>query len=366
MRVIISGGGTGGHVFPAIAIADELMQRSAGMQIHFVGAIGKIEMQKVPQAGYLISGLPIIGFSRSISISHIKLPFLLLFSLYKSYRILKSFKPDVVVGVGGYASGPVLRVASWLNIPILIQEQNSYPGITNKILSKVASKICVAFDGLEQYFEKSKIVKTGNPVRSELMQKLDKTSSRLHFGLDENKFTICVMGGSLGARAINEALVKSLANIRSEKEIQWIWQCGSTYYQEMQKIVQKGDRQIRLLAFINRMDQAYSAADLIVCRAGALTLAELCTCQCPAILIPSPNVAEDHQRKNAEAMVSQQAAIMLSESQLSDLFWPTIIDLKTNKALQEQMKMQLKQIAKPEAAVTIATEIIKLIGHDSK
>lgn len=366
MKVIISGGGTGGHVFPAIAIADELRKRAPEIQIHFVGAEGKIEMQKVPDAGYTITGLPIIGFSRRFSLSHFKLPLYILASLYKSYSILKSFKPDVVVGVGGYASGPVLRVAGWLKIPVLLQEQNSYPGITNKLLSKTASTICVAFDGLDRYFEASKIVKTGNPVRAGLLSQQDKALSRKHFGLDESKFTICVMGGSLGARAINDVMLKSLDQIKAEKEIQWIWQCGSRYYQEIKAHIEKEIRPICILPFIDRMDMAYSASDLVICRAGALTLAELCVSQSPSILIPSPNVAEDHQRKNAEALVFQKAAIMLLEDQLKDSFWSTVQALKLDANLRTEMQVQLKRLAKPDAAASIASEIFKLSGNDRK
>lgn len=366
MKVIISGGGTGGHVFPAIAIADELKKRTPEIQIHFVGAEGKIEMQKVPQAGYTITGLPIIGFSRTFSISYFKLPLYILSSLYKSYSLLKSFKPDVVVGVGGYASGPVLRVAAWLNIPVLIQEQNSYPGITNKMLSKSASTICVAFEGLENYFEASKIVNTGNPVRAGLLRQQDKALSRMHFGLDKSKFTICVMGGSLGAEAINKAMLKSLTKIIAEKEIQWIWQCGTRYYQDTKWHIEQEENPICLLPFIDRMDMAYSASDLVICRAGALTLAELCISQSPCILIPSPNVAEDHQRKNAEALENQKAAIMLLEEKLEESFWSTVQALKSDANLRNEMKIQLKRLAKPDAAASIASEIFKLITHGRK
>jgi UDP-N-acetylglucosamine--N-acetylmuramyl-(pentapeptide) pyrophosphoryl-undecaprenol N-acetylglucosamine transferase len=360
MKVLISGGGTGGHVFPAIAIADAIRSIKPDTEILFVGAKGKLEMHKVPEAGYRIVGLPIRGFQRKLSLQNLKLIYNLGKSLWLSFGIIKKFKPDVVLGVGGYASGPVLRVASWKNIPVMIQEQNSFPGVTNKILAKSAKIICVAFDGLEKYFDKTKIRVTGNPVRKDLVHEPDCVQARVYFGLDPKKKTIGIFGGSLGAKSINEAVLGMSEQIKNEN-IQWLWQTGNLYYDDLSKLDLSKNSKVKMLAFIDRMDYAYAACDLVVSRAGALTLAELCVQSKPAILIPSPNVAEDHQRKNAEAMVFNKAAKMILDSEAKNKLWDEIIELLNNEPMRKQMKVELTKMAKPDAAHDIANELIHMI-----
>ncbi len=360
MNVLISGGGTGGHVFPAIAIADAIRSIKPETEILFVGALGKLEMQKVPDAGYRIIGLPIRGLQRRLSLQNIKLIYSLCKSLWMSASIIKSFKPDVVVGVGGYASGPVLKLASWKKKPIVIQEQNSFPGVTNRLMAMSAEKICVAFDGLEKYFDKSKIVITGNPVRKDLIQIADPSIARIHFGLDPNKKTIGIFGGSLGARSINEAMLH-IADKMQDQNIQWLWQTGSLYYQELTQHASAKLNNVKMLPFIDRMDFAYAASDIVVSRAGALTLAELCVQAKPSILIPSPNVAEDHQRKNAEAMLSKHAAKMILDHEAKEKLWNELYELLQDESLRSKMKLELKKLARPDAAKDIATEIINLV-----
>jgi UDP-N-acetylglucosamine--N-acetylmuramyl-(pentapeptide) pyrophosphoryl-undecaprenol N-acetylglucosamine transferase len=360
MRVLISGGGTGGHVFPAIAIADAVRSIQPDAEILFVGALGKLEMHKVPAAGYDIIGLPIRGFQRKWSMQNIKLIFNLCKSLWMSFGIIRNFNPQVVVGVGGYASGPVLRVASWKNKPILIQEQNSYPGITNRIMSKAAKIICVAFEGLEKYFDKNKIAFTGNPVRKDLVNEVNTTAARNHFGLDPSKITVGIFGGSLGARSINDGIVHLKDKIK-DANVQWLWQTGSLYYDELSKHELANTSNVKMLPFIDRMDYAYAACDIVVARAGALTLAELCVQAKPSILVPSPNVAEDHQRKNAEALVMKGAAKMILDAAMKTELWNEIMKLINDDSARNQMKLELKKMAKPNAANDIANEILKLV-----
>ncbi len=359
MKVLISGGGTGGHVFPAIAIADAVRSINPETEILFVGALGKLEMQKVPQAGYKIIGLPIRGFQRKLSLQNIKLIYSLVKSLWMSMEIIRTFKPDVVVGVGGYASGPILKMAAWKKIPILIQEQNSFPGVTNKLMAKAAKKICVAFEGLEKYFEKSKIAITGNPVRKDLINDVDSSRARMHFGLDPNIKTVGIFGGSLGARSINEAVLH-IADKMEDENIQWLWQTGSLYYEQLSKHSLAEKKNVKILPFIDKMDFAYAASDIIVSRAGALTIAELCVKAKPSILIPSPNVAEDHQRKNAEAMLKKNAARMILDANAKSDLWKQIIELLDSEELKNEMKMALKKLARPNAALDIAKEVIEL------
>ncbi|MBK9109006.1 MAG: undecaprenyldiphospho-muramoylpentapeptide beta-N-acetylglucosaminyltransferase [Saprospiraceae bacterium] len=360
MKVLISGGGTGGHVFPAIAIANALKSKIPDIDILFVGANGKMEMYKVPQAGYRIVGLPIRGLKRTLSLDHIRWSFLLLFSMMKAAWTVFKFKPDVAVGVGGYASGPVLRMASWIGIPILIQEQNSYPGITNKLLAKSALKICVAFEGLEKYFPEKKIMITGNPVRQDLLISQDPSEAKRFFQLDPQKTTICVFGGSLGARAINESLISMMDKLSQQNNWQWLWQYGSGYESELKEILKKCPNHVKFFPFIERMDLAYAAADIVISRAGALTLAELMVTGKASVLIPSPNVAEDHQRKNAQYLVDQSAAYMILEQDVKQELWPTLERLLSNEALLNEMKIRINELAKPMAAKSIADEIIKI------
>ena len=313
-KLIISGGGTGGHIFPAVAIANKVKEKYPEAEILFVGAEGKMEMEKVPKAGYEIVGLPIRGLQRKLTLKNLSVPFKLLASLSKAKKIIKNFQPDIAVGVGGYASAATLRVASKQKIPTLIQEQNSYPGITNKWLSKRARTICVAYDNLERFFPKEKIVKTGNPVRSEVVQIEGKKEEAFkHFGLDPVKKTVLVIGGSLGARTLNDSFKKDIQQLL-EKDVQVIWQCGKFYFESLKLEVEKlSSQNIYLSDFIYKMDLAYAAADLVVSRAGALSVSELCLVGKPTILVPSPNVSEDHQTKNAMALVDNRAAVLVKD-----------------------------------------------------
>lgn len=358
MKLLISGGGTGGHVFPAIAIADAVKYLNPEVDILFVGALGKLEMTKVPEAGYKIIGLPIRGFNRKLSLENLKFGYRLIKSMWMAFKIIKNFKPDVVLGVGGYASGPVLRIASWLGTTTMIQEQNSYPGITNKLLSKAASKIFVAFNGMDKYFDGAKIIFTGNPIRKDLIREKDKSEGLIHFNLVPEKITIGVLGGSLGAGAINQAMLNCYESILKRSDIQWIWQTGESYKDKIAQHPIANCKQVNVLAFIDRMDLFYAACDIVVSRAGALTLAELSVQAKPCILIPSPNVAEDHQRKNARAFVETGAALMIEDSDLLNKFWAGIVSLTEDSGKRKQMSEQLLNISKPMAAQEIAKYIV--------
>ncbi|HUH50526.1 MAG TPA: undecaprenyldiphospho-muramoylpentapeptide beta-N-acetylglucosaminyltransferase [Flavobacterium sp.] len=359
-RFIISGGGTGGHIYPAIAIADELKARFPDCEILFVGAKDKMEMQKVPQAGYRIEGLWISGIQRKISIQNAKFPFKLIDSLLKSRKIIKEFKPDVAIGTGGFASGAVVRVASQMGIPTLIQEQNSYPGITNKMLSKKAKTICVAYEGLDNYFAKDKMVFTGNPVREDITNDTNKQDALAHFGLNPNKKTLLVLGGSLGSRRINQLIEKEI-DFFAKQDTQVLWQCGKFYFSEYEKYDNRDD--IKVFAFIDRMDLVYAAADFIISRAGASSVSELAIVGKPVIFIPSPNVAEDHQTKNALAVSSKNGAILLKEKELDTQFENKFIDLIQSEEVQQQLSNNIKALAKPKATKDIVDQIVKLIKH---
>lgn len=357
-KFILSGGGTGGHIYPAIAIANELKYRFPDCEILFVGAADKMEMQKVPQAGYEIKGLWISGIQRKLTLDNALFPLKLLSSLYKAIKIVKEFKPDVAIGTGGFASGPLLRAASMLNVPTVLQEQNSYPGITNKWLSKKAVKICVAYEGLEKYFPAEKIVLTGNPVRRDLIDTHEKREQAIaKFGLDASRKTLLVLGGSLGSRRINQLIAKELTWL--SQNVQVIWQCGKLYFEEYGY---HGDKEgVQVLSFIDRMDLAYAAADVVVSRSGASSVSELCVVGKPVIFIPSPNVAEDHQTKNAQAIVDKEAAIMLKEAQLDTQFSNVFLDLLANEEKQQKLGTNIKKLAKLNATEDIVEEIIKLI-----
>lgn len=359
LKFIVSGGGTGGHIYPAISIANELKSRFPDAEFLFVGAKDKMEMQKVPQAGYKIEGLWIAGLQRKLTVQNMMFPFKLISSLWKSRQIINKFKPDVVIGTGGFASGPLLQVANSRNIPTLVQEQNSYPGITNKLLSKKANKICVAYDNLERFFPKEKIVVTGNPVREDLLNIENKKEEAIaHFNLDRNKKTLLVLGGSLGARRINQLIEKEIYNIVS-KDIQVIWQCGKFYINEYKHF--SDGKNVQVLDFIDRMDLVYAAADFVISRAGASSVSELCLVGKPTIFIPSPNVAEDHQTKNAKAIVDKNGAILLKENELDEKFETTFSNLISNESLQKELSQNIKSLAKPNATKDIVEEIIKLI-----
>ena len=356
-RFIISGGGTGGHIFPAIAIADELKRRLPDAEILFVGAKDRMEMQKVPQAGYPIEGLWISGLQRKLSWQNLLFPLKFISSLLKSRSIIKRFKPDAVIGTGGFASGAVVKVAGQMGIPTFIQEQNSYAGITNKMLAKNAHKICVAYDAMEQFFPKKKIVKTGNPIRDGLLNIAQYRSEGLsYFHLDSQQKTLLVLGGSLGARRINQLIEQQLP-LFEQLGVQVLWQCGKLYYEEYKKY---NSEQVRVLAFIDRMELAYAVADVIISRAGASSVSELCVVGKPVIFIPSPNVAEDHQTKNARAIADKQAAILLRESELNEQFANTFSKLIANEAQQEALSAHIKALAQPNAT----KDIVNLILND--
>lgn len=357
-RFIISGGGTGGHIYPAVAIANELKSRFPEAEFLFVGAKDKMEMQKVPQAGYAIKGLWISGIQRKLTLDNAMFPFKLLSSMWNSFRIIKSFKPDVVIGTGGFASGAVLKVASILGIPTVIQEQNSYPGITNKLLAKKANKICVAYENLERFFPKDKMILTGNPVRQDLINEANKSEAIAYFKLDANKKTLLVLGGSLGARRINQLIEKELDFLLSQN-IQIIWQCGKLYLNDYSKYNEKEN--VQVVAFIDRMDLVYAAADVVISRSGASSVSELCIVGKPTIFIPSPNVAEDHQTKNAKAISDKNGAILIKESELETQFETVFSDLISSESKQSELSQNIKKLALPNATKDIVEEIIKLI-----
>lgn len=358
-KFILSGGGTGGHIYPAIAIANELKLYFPNAKILFVGANNKMEMQKVPQAGYAIEGLWIAGLQRKITLQNLMFPFKLISSLWKSRKIIKQFKPDVVIGTGGFASGPLLQMANNFNIPTLIQEQNSYPGITNKILSKKANSICVAYENLERFFPKEKITITGNPVRQDLLNIESKRNEGIeYFNLNANKKTILILGGSLGARRINQLIEKELAFFESNN-LQVIWQCGKLYFDEYNKY--NNNQNVQVFSFIDRMDLIYAATDFVISRAGASSVSELCLVGKPTIFIPSPNVAEDHQTKNAKAIVDKNGAILLKENELNSTFEKTFSNLISDHNLQKELSQNIKKLAKPNATKDIVEQIIKLV-----
>ena len=359
INVIISGGGTGGHIYPAIAIANEIKVRYPEANILFVGAKDKMEMEKVPQAGYEIKGLWISGIQRKLTLKNLIFPFKLVSSLWKAYRIIGKFKPDVAVGTGGFASGPTLMVANRKGIPTLIQEQNSYPGITNRLLGKKAQKICVAYDNLERFFSEDKIIKTGNPVRQDLLFIHTKIEEgKEFFELDTSKKTILILGGSLGARKINQ-LVEANLDFFKKQGVQLIWQCGKLYYEEYKKYDELENVQVH--QFLNRMDLAYAAADFIVSRAGASSVSELCIVGKPTVFIPSPNVAEDHQTKNAKSIADKHGALVVKESEL-DTFPVVLETLLKDKGKQESLSENINELALPNATSNIVNEIEKLIS----
>jgi UDP-N-acetylglucosamine--N-acetylmuramyl-(pentapeptide) pyrophosphoryl-undecaprenol N-acetylglucosamine transferase len=363
-RVIISGGGTGGHIFPAISIANALRKIDPEIEILFVGAEGRMEMEKIPAAGYQIIGLPVAGLYRSLTLKNFTVLIKLLKSLNKAKKVIKEFKPDVVVGVGGYASGPVLRQAGKMGIPTLIQEQNSYAGVTNKLLAKKASAICVAYDGMEKYFPKGKIIKTGNPVRQNFDNlKTLQEEALCFFNLKKEFPVILVLGGSLGAGTINNCLSEKI-NILRDSDCQWLWQTGKYYFENVNALVSLSfSGNISVHGFINRMDLAYAAADVIVSRAGAGTISELCLVGKPVILIPSPNVAEDHQTRNAEALSKKNAAMMITDNKAAKTLVDEAIKLISDKNRRDMYSENILKMADRDADMRIAEEVLKLTGE---
>jgi UDP-N-acetylglucosamine--N-acetylmuramyl-(pentapeptide) pyrophosphoryl-undecaprenol N-acetylglucosamine transferase len=364
-RIIISGGGTGGHIFPAIAIADALKAKEPGMEILFIGAKGRMEMEKVPDAGYPIKGLWISGLQRRVSLKNLVFPIKVISSLVKADQILANFKPEVVIGVGGYASGPTLRAAIRRKIPTLIQEQNSFPGITNKLLSKQVDKICVAYDGMERFFPSGKIILTGNPVRQHILSEGKRSEALEHFNLVKEKKVVLIIGGSLGAGTINNSVLHYLDQQTAEEPFQLLWQTGKHYFDLIKSNPKALSREdVFIYSFIDRMDMAYAAADIIVSRAGAIAISELCVVGKPVILIPSPNVAEDHQTKNAEALVRKSAALMLKDQDSVENLFTLVKKIVNDTELQHELSRNIKSMALPGAARIIAEETIKLIKNN--
>lgn len=362
--MIISGGGTGGHVYPAIAIANAFKSRFPEAEILFVGAKGKMEMQKVPEAGYPIKGLWISGLQRKLTLDNLSFPFKVIDSLFKSRQIIRRFKPHAAVGVGGYASGPILRTAVNNKVPALIQEQNSYAGLTNKVLAKKVQKICVAYPEMEKFFPAEKVVLTGNPVRKDITELADKKALGLtHFGLNANQPVLLILGGSLGARTLNDSMMMNIQKLL-DANVQVLWQCGKFYHAEMlEKLAQVEDKGlVKLFEFLKEMDLAYAVADVVISRAGALSVSELSIVGKPTIFVPSPNVAEDHQTKNAQAMVQNDAAELVKDVDARTQLIDQAIALINNEKRKEELAQNIKAMAKPNAANEIVDEIVKLIA----
>ncbi len=361
-KFIISGGGTGGHIFPAISIANALKVKFPDCEILFVGAIGRMEMERVPAAGYQIEGLPVSGFDRKNMLRNIGVLWNLMRSLQKARKIIRQFKPDVAIGVGGYASAPVLRAAAAFGVPTLIQEQNSYAGVTNKLLAKKAMRICVAYDDMQHFFPKDKIIKTGNPVRQDLFAVNPKDKKAFEFfGFDAAKKTILIVGGSLGARTINQSVIAHLDKL-VDSGVQVIWQTGKFYIEDARKAFEPfSNRQIMITDFVSRMDYAYSIADLVISRAGASSISELCLLAKPVVLVPSPNVAEDHQTKNAMALVKKDAAVMITDSAAREEMIPHALNLVFDDKKLMDLSKNILTLAEKNSAARIADEVEKII-----
>ncbi len=367
LKIIVSGGGTGGHIFPAIAIANAIKALRPDTEFLFVGAEGKMEMEKVPAAGYKIEGLWISGFQRKLTLSNLAFPFKLISSLLKAKKILKTFNADAAIGTGGFASGPMLQVAANKGIVTLIQEQNSYPGITNKILSKKVDKICVAYNGMEKYFPKDKIILTGNPVRQDILSLEGKRERGIEFfGLDSNKKTILVIGGSLGARTINESIATCVQSF-ADANIQLIWQTGKGYFETAKTATASyNEKGIKAFDFIQKMDYAYAVADVVISRAGASSISELCLVKKPCILIPSPNVAEDHQTKNAMALVTYNAALLIKDIEAKEKLKEAVLNLMQDETQCIKLSENIGRLAFKDSATVIANEILSLINTKKK
>lgn len=364
-RILIGGGGTGGHVFPAIAIADALKALRPGWDFLFVGARGKMEMERVPEAGYRIEGLPVAGFQRRLTLKNLSFFTKLLRSMFLARKIIRDYRPDVAIGVGGYASGPILKAASRRKVPCVIQEQNSYAGLTNRLLAKTSAFACVAYEGMEKYFPGTRIHLTGNPVRKSLVNLgADRAAAIEELGLEKGRRTCLVIGGSLGARTLNRSLIRDLAKLDRE-DVQVLWQCGRFYHEEVLAAVEPaGMKHIHVLPFISRMDLAYTAADVIISRAGAISISELCLVGKAAILVPSPNVAEDHQRHNAEALVAKQAALMVPDAAAGDELVDRLLTLLGDMTMQEKLAANIRKLGIGDAAGRIADLVIELIEKD--
>lgn len=364
LKIIISGGGTGGHIFPAVSIANAIKEQHPEAEILFVGAEGRMEMQRVPAAGYKIIGLPISGFDRKNLLKNFVVLYKLAKSQLKAYKVIKQFKPHVAVGVGGYASGPTLKMAGMMGIPTLIQEQNSYAGVTNKLLAKKAKKICVAYDGMDKFFEKDKIILTGNPVRQGLINnQITHEEGIQFFNLNQTKKTILVIGGSLGARTINQCMMANLEKIK-ECDVQFIWQTGKIYYEQaFQKVKEADELPLFVTGFISSMEHAYAAADLVISRAGAGSISEFCLLGKPVILVPSPNVAEDHQTKNALALVEKSAALYVKDNEAQTKLINLAIETVHQEDILKDLGINIKKLAFTNSASIIAKEVYKLANE---
>jgi len=364
INVIISGGGTGGHIYPAISIANAIKKVDSKANVSFVGAIGKMEMEKVPEAGYEIIGLPVRGLQRKLTLKNFVTLYRLFTSLVKSRRIIKKKKPDVVVGVGGYASGPLCYMASKKGIPVVLQEQNSYPGITNKLLASKAAKICVAYENMERFFPSEKIVITGNPVRQDILNVKSKKQEAIEFyNLDPEKKTIVIVGGSLGARTLNESVLNSLEEIKKNDNVQIIWQTGSYYYNEMLERCDKNNYpSLKMMSFLSRMDLVYAVADVIISRAGACTISELCLTSSATILVPSPNVSEDHQTKNAKALSNKDAALLITDKEAKAVLIQEALKLVKDEKRISSLSQNISNFAYNNSADIIADEIYKIVN----
>lgn len=372
LKVILSGGGTGGHIYPAVAVAEALKRRLGdGVELLFVGAEGKMEMEKVPALGYRIEGLPVVGLQRRLTLRNLQVPFKVAESLRKARRVIREFGADVVVGFGGYASAPVLWSAQRMGIPTLIQEQNSYAGVTNKILASRAKRICVAYEGMERFFPKDRIVMTGNPLRGRLLEQHDptvlKTEGLTYFGLTADKPIVLVVGGSLGTRTLNNMMKANVDRITSEGKVQVIWQTGKFYEREMTEFMQsRSSEGIWRGAFIDRMDLAYAVADVVVGRSGAGTVSELCLVGKPAIFVPSPNVAEDHQTKNAMALVRKDAALLVPDSEAVTALFPVVDQLLADPARMQRMAANIKALGIADSADRIVDELLAVVQAQKK
>lgn len=363
-RFVISGGGTGGHVFPALAIASALQELEPGSYIQFVGAIGRMEMEKVPEAGFDIVGLPISGFDRKNMLRNVALPFKLLKSIMRARKVIKDVDPQVAIGVGGYASGPTLWVANKKSIPTVLQEQNSFPGVTNRMLAKYAKKVYVAYDGMDRWFDKNKLVKAGNPVRKMIVQgDYEKHKVAAEFGFDPKKQVVLVVGGSLGSRTINRSIAAGMKKLM-QLEIQVIWQTGKLYYKEYGNL-EKEYAHLKVVPFITEMDKAYAAADVIISRAGAIAVSELQVVGKPVILVPSPNVAEDHQAKNAKALEDKNAALMIRDDDAEEELIRELLRLLENGGQRERMSTNITKMAITNAAERIARDILDMVKKKS-
>lgn len=363
-RVILSGGGTGGHIYPAVSVAEALKRRlGEDVEILFVGAEGKMEMTLIPNLGYTIKGVSVVGLQRRLAWKNLALPYYLLRSLNQARRIIKEFKPDVVVGFGGYASAPIVFVAQRMGVPTIIQEQNSYAGLVNKIVGGRAKSVCVAYDGMEKFFEEEKIVHTGNPLRSAFGEGgVDREAAFAHYGLKKGLPTILVVGGSLGTRTLNNMMKSWIVTLGGEAPVQVIWQTGRYYEEEMRRFFETyPTKNISLVPFIDRMDYAYEVADVVISRSGACTVSELCLAKKPTLFVPSPNVAEDHQTKNAMALVDKEAAMMVKDSEAADRGIATALKMVANRELLSTLSENIGKLAKPDAADRVVDEILKWI-----